>query len=98
MALKFELFDFHFAEAFQFFDLCFEIFGGGVCGYGFGVAPSFAKHEDIGTGAALKHVVGDATFVLLAGGGQREGSFEGCIILAFVGLKKTIDANHKKND
>ena len=92
--LAFHLLDFHVAAAFYDADTLLELWCFGVFGESLFALPCLAKHEYILAGCTFEHVVTDDTFVLLCFGCQQDGCFEGFVVLAFLGLKETIQSNH----
>ncbi len=89
-----ETFDLHRTTILDLCHSSFEVVGSFVGSEGLSITPSFAEHENIGACAALKHIVGDAAFMLPAGGGQGKGCLQSIVITTFVGLEKTIKTDH----
>ena len=93
---EFELLDFERTERFQTTDEVFKIIGGRMSSQGLGRSPRFAEHEHVRARSALENVIRNTTGVRATGSHQCERIFQRYGILLVVGLKETIDANHKK--
>ena len=87
---KSELLELECAELFELAYIEFEVVGGHVLFKRSLVLPCFANHEHVGAGRALKGVVSNVALVLQRSGGQGNSGLQGLVILALVGLEKTV--------
>lgn len=90
--LQLQLLDFHLATASDDADALLELGCGFVLFEGFLALPRLAEHEYVLTCGTFKDIIGNHAFVLLRLGSKQDGCFKGLIVLALLGLEKTIQS------